>query len=171
MDEGVFYESVNFAALRQLPVIFVYENNAYSIHSHWTQRHATEDLRERVRTFGIPAYVIEDGNVFSIRNQTLNCAEGVRGGQSGPVFLECKTYRWREHVGPEEDYNAGYRSHEEARPWMEGDQVKSVAAMMDPAPRKKIEDAVEREIEEAFAFAESSPFPGEEELDADTFAD
>jgi TPP-dependent pyruvate/acetoin dehydrogenase alpha subunit len=80
------------------------------------------------------------------------------------------TYRWKEHVGPADDFQAGYRSYEEARPWVEGDQVKRIGEMIAPEVHARIEKEIEAEIAEAFAFAEASPFPEPSELFTDVFA-
>ncbi len=170
VEEGVFYEILNFSALRKLPLFFVCENNFYAIHSPLRKRQAAGEIFERVRPFGIPACAIEDGDVFAIREQTLQFAEHIRSGQTGPCFMECKVYRWREHVGPGEDFEAGYRSREEATSWMENDPVEKTGGLLDPKIRKEIEADVEREVQQAIAFAESSPLPGGEELLAHVYA-
>ena len=81
------------------------------------------------------------------------------------------TYRWREHVGPGEDYALGYRDREEAQPWLDGDPVRRLADMVRPEVRARLEAEVEQEIRDAFAFAEASPFPGPEALLTDNFSE
>ena len=170
-DEGVFCESLNFAALHRLPVLFVCENNFYSIHTHITKRWATNRLRERVATYGIPTHGVEDSDVFEIRQIAGDAVASMRDGSTGPVFLECKTYRWREHVGPNEDYDTGYRERSELEPWQENDQVVKVADMLDAETRAAINADVEQEIAEAIDFANQSPFPNPSELCTHVFAD
>src|SRR5579864_7393017 len=99
-EEGVFYESLNFASLHRLPVLFVCENNSYAIHTPLEKRWATRRLCERVQTFGIPAHQVPDSNVLEIRELAAEAVGAMRSGEGGPSFLECMTYRWREHVGP-----------------------------------------------------------------------
>lgn len=169
-EEGVFAECLNFAALRRLPVLFVCENNFYSIHTPLERRWATKRLCERVETYGIPARQIADGDVFAIREAALAFAARIRAG-AGPHFLECHTYRWREHVGPNEDYDAGYRSRAELEPWQQNDPVERLGRTIGAEERRKIDAAIEREIADAVAFAEASPFPGAGELKTDVFAD
>ncbi len=159
VDEGVFYESLNFAALKRLPVLFVCENNCYAIHTHQRLRQRVPDTCARVAALGIPSERIDDGDVLRIAERATAAALAMRGGDGGPVFLECMTYRWKEHVGPGDDWNLGYRDRSEAEPWMRNDQVAKLAASIDPALRKSIEASVEAEIADAFAFAERSPFP------------
>jgi len=166
-DEGVFQESLNFAALKNTPVIFICENNAYSIHSPQRDRHAAPDICRRAAAYGIPAERIENNDVLHIYESVRRAAEKVRIGEVGPVFFECMTYRWMEHVGPSQDYEAGYRSRIEAEPWFSGDQVRRIALLLDEGVRRNIETSVEDEIREAFEFAEASPFPSSEELYTD----
>ena len=163
VDEGVFYESLNFAALKSLPVIFVCENNQYAIHTHQLLRQKYANICERASAAGVPAQRIEE-DIFQVCDLVGKAVEALRSGEQGPFFFECMTYRWKEHVGPNEDFDLGYRSHEEAAPWFENDQVKRVADLIDVHCRNRIQQEVEDEIQAAFAFAEESPFPEEAEL-------
>ncbi|MEK7517694.1 MAG: thiamine pyrophosphate-dependent dehydrogenase E1 component subunit alpha [Patescibacteria group bacterium] len=169
IDEGVFHESLNFAALKKLPIIFICENNLYAIHTHQFQRHANPNIWERVRSYGIPAQRIEGNNIFKIYREVSKAVKtlGTRG--TGPFFFECMTYRWKEHVGPGDDFHLGYRAEEERTPWVKNDQVKRIASLIDPKKRQRIENQVEEEIREAFEFAEASPFPKDFELYSDVF--
>ena len=169
VDEGVFHESMNFASLKKLPIIFICENNSYAIHTHLSQRHANPNIWERVRSYGIPAQRIDGNNIFKIYKQVSAAVKTLRSGEAGPFFFECMTYRWKEHVGPGDDFNLGYRTEEERAPWVKNDQLKRVASLIDPKKRQKIENQVEEEIKEAFEFAESSPFPKDFELYNDVF--
>lgn len=162
-DEGVFAESLNFAVLARLPILFVCENNGYAIHSAQRRRQRLPDLCGRVRAYGMAAERVEDGDVFAIRQRTAAALARLRQ-EEGPCFLECLTYRWREHVGPGEDFHLGYRSREEAEPWIRSDQVARLGARLLPEVRSAIQEAVEAEIREAFRFAEASPFPEPAEL-------
>jgi TPP-dependent pyruvate/acetoin dehydrogenase alpha subunit len=170
-DEGVFYESLNFAALKQLPIIFVCENNFYAIHTHLRHRHRDVNLCERVRAYGIPAEQIGANDILKINERVKVVVDLLRANQAGPFFFECLTYRWKEHVGPNDDFHLGYRSYEEARPWVEGDQVRRLAALMAPETRGGIEAQVEEEIQAAFACAENDAFPQAHELLTDVTGD
>ncbi|MCP4711377.1 MAG: thiamine pyrophosphate-dependent dehydrogenase E1 component subunit alpha, partial [Planctomycetes bacterium] len=110
VDEGAFHEAVNYAALKQAPIIFICENNEYAIHSHHLKRRLSDNLCERVRSYGIHTRRIDDGDVFKIYRFVEKYSRLLRSGQMGPVFLECMTARWREHVGPNEDFDFGYRA-------------------------------------------------------------
>ena len=168
-EEGAFHESVNFAALHKLPVLFVCENNGYAIHTPLSKRWATEQLTERMATYGIPAEKLEIMNVQDIASKASNLVERARAGD-GPGFLECMTYRWMEHVGPGQDYTAGYRSDTELAPWMACDEVDRLGAALDAGVREKIDRDIETRVAAAVAFAEESPFPGEQELLEDVYA-
>jgi TPP-dependent pyruvate/acetoin dehydrogenase alpha subunit len=169
VEEGVFHESVNFAVLKQVPIVFICENNQYAIHSHLGARQANDGICGLARAYGLPAERFEQMDVFALHERVKEAIEDVRAGRSGPRFFECLCYRWKEHVGPGEDFHAGYRSRSEAEPWHASDPVKVLGHRLDPGQRQRIEQDVEREIAEAFAFAESSPFPEEEELYTDMY--
>lgn len=168
-EEGCFYESLNFASLHKLPVLFVCENNGYAIHTPLSKRWATRQLCERVETFGIPAHKIADTDIEGLWKLATESYEAIRAGK-GPVFIECQTYRWKEHVGPGEDYDAGYRSREEMKPWFEHDPVRLTGAKIDPAVKAAIDAEIETEIAEAIDFAETSPFPDPKELYTHVYA-
>jgi TPP-dependent pyruvate/acetoin dehydrogenase alpha subunit len=169
-EEGVFAESLNFAALKRLPILFICENNGYAIHTHQSRRQAVPDICARVRAHGIPAECIEDDDVFSLYRRARETAGRIRAGE-GPLFFEVMTYRWREHVGPDEDYDLGYRTEAEAAPWRARDPLCRLAGRLDPRRRATIEADVEAEIAAAFAFAEQSPVPQPDELYADVYCE
>ncbi len=168
-EEGVFAESLNFASLHKLPVLFVCENNYYAINTPITKRWATQRLCERVETYGIPTYQIDDSDVLKLRALAADAVARMRRG-AGPIFIECRTYRWREHVGPNEDFDAGYRPRTELTPWLKDDQVERVGSTLPPERRKAIDSEIESEIADAIAFAEASPFPEIEALYTDVYA-
>lgn len=169
-EEGVFHESLNFASLKKLPVLFVCENNNFAIHQPLSKRWATDRICARVETYGIPTERITDGNTETIRNCTQEAIATMRAG-GGPAFLECLTWRWREHVGPGEDYDAGFRDHSELEAWQEKDEVVRMGAALDEVTRTRIDAEIESEIADAIDFAERSPFPAGKELYAHVYAD
>ena len=170
-EEGVFFESLNFAALKELPVIFVCENNSYAIHTHIRQPQKSPNLCEKARAQGLIAEQIDGGDALLIYDRINVAAQAIRDGTSGPVFFECLTYRWKEHVGPNEDYHLGYRNLDEAQPWIDRDSVRRAESQLDPVLRDKIKRSVEDEIHAAVAFAEKSPFPEPRELFTDVMGD
>jgi TPP-dependent pyruvate/acetoin dehydrogenase alpha subunit len=169
VDEGVFYESLNFAALKALPIVFVCENNRYAIHTHQSKRQKLDNICERARGQGMPAEQIPNNDVQRIYECISQSVGQLRAGSSGPFFFECLTYRLKEHVGPSDDFQLGYRTREEAEIWLRTDPIGQLRAHLDPAERRRIEAEVEVEIEDAFAFAEQSPWPAAAELYTDVY--
>ena len=169
IEEGVFYESINFAALKKLPILFVCENNQYAIHSHIKDRQSDDDIVGRVRHFGVYAEKILNNDVIAIYNAAKNMLARIKSDHAGPHFLECLTYRWREHVGPGDDFGLGYRTEEEAQPWIVNDQLKLMGDKLDMNERLDIDHAIEAEIRDALAYAQSCNFPECKELYSDVF--
>jgi TPP-dependent pyruvate/acetoin dehydrogenase alpha subunit len=169
-EEGVFHESLNFAVLKRLPMIFVCENNSYAIHTHQLRRQALANIAERARSYGIAAQRMDDGDVVALHKCVSEAVAALRNGEAGPYFFECKTYRWREHVGPGNDWHLGYRMPQEAQSWFENDSLRQLARQIDECRLSEIEAEVECEIEVAFAFAELSAEPKPAELWTDVVA-
>jgi pyruvate dehydrogenase E1 component alpha subunit len=169
-EEGVLWESLNFSALHKLPILFVCENNGYAIHEPIEKRWAVRDLIAKVRAFGLPASRIDGSDVVAIRAAAVSAVAPMRTPAQGPSFIECITYRWREHVGPNADFDAGYRSRAELEPWVAADAVARIRGMIAPAACQAIESEVERQVGDAVSFAEQSPVPALSELKTHVFA-
>ncbi|VVC76494.1 Acetoin:2,6-dichlorophenolindophenol oxidoreductase subunit alpha [Aquicella siphonis] len=163
-EEGCFYESINFAALRKLPIIYVCENNRLAIHTPIEKRWATEKLCERVATYGIETHKLDHADVFTVRDTIARAAAKIRAHRCGPIFIECSTYRWLEHVGPRDDHEDNYRDLDEYRRWKEHDQIARLAKMLDAETVARLENEITAEIRTAEEFAEKSPYPADEEL-------
>jgi TPP-dependent pyruvate/acetoin dehydrogenase alpha subunit len=159
-DEGVFHEAMNFAALKALPILFVCENNRLAIHSPITTRMAGPGLAARFGAYGIPGQSVDDENIFSMRQAAEYLTGAVRAG-GGPHYLECRTSRWREHVGPTEDWDAGYRDAAEEKARFDKDPVRLLGAMLAVDARAAIDRDVEAEIGEAFSLADAAPYPSD----------
>lgn len=157
-EEGVYHESLNFAALHKLPVLFVLENNSLAVHTQVWDRHAY-DLVTHAKAYKIPTTVIEDGNDFiKIADTTAKLLAEMRAG-GGPQWLMIRTYRYKEHVGPGDDFDAGYRQRAEMEPWLKTDPL-----LRWPDLVKQMEADVKAEVDKAVAFAEASPVPGPADL-------
>ena len=167
-EEGVFAESLNFAVLKKLPILFVCENNGYAIHTHQSRRQGTLAICDRARAHGMPAEQLDGNDLLWLTERVSQVVDQVRGG-AGPMFLEVRTYRWREHVGPGLDFHLGYRDEEEAQPWLDNDVVPRLADMISREDKARVEREVELEITDAFAFAEASPYPQPAELTRDIY--
>jgi TPP-dependent pyruvate/acetoin dehydrogenase alpha subunit len=168
-EEGAYAESLNFAVLKKLPILFVCENNQYAIHTHQSRRQGLPDICARARAFGVPTERIDNNDLLLLHQRVREVTVKIRAGE-GPYYFEVMTYRWREHVGPNDDYQLGFRTEAEASPWKANDQVKRLALMLDKRTRSELEENVEAEIAAAFAFAEASPWPEPAELYTDVFA-
>lgn len=162
-DEGAWHESMNFASLKKLPILFICENNFFAIYSHVKDRMAGPGLRARSRAYGIEAELIEDHEPMLLHERAGAAVAAVRSG-AGPHFLECMTYRWRDHVGPGEDRIHQYRPDAELDAKIEGDNLKIVGGLLPADLRKSIEDAEEKRVADAIAFAEASTFPEDQEI-------
>lgn len=164
MDEGVFHESLNFAALKKLPILLVCENNGYAIYSRVRDRVLDDNFCERVGSYRIPAKRIADGLTETVYDATVEAVAAIRAG-GGPQFIEAMTMRWAEHVGPGEDALIDETGRAELAAWRQRDEVARQAAKLDPGRRAAIEREVENRIERAFARADAAPFPAPHELD------
>ena len=168
-DEGAWHESMNFASLKKLPILFVCENNFYAIYSHVRDRMAGPGLRARSKAYGIEAEMIEDHEPMKLHERAGLAVAAVRRGE-GPRLLECMTYRWRDHVGPTEDRMHKYRPDQELDAKIEGDNLKIVGELLSDDLRWSIEAAEEKRIADAIAFAEASTFPADQEIHEHVFA-
>jgi len=173
IEEGAFYESVNFAAVRKLPVLFICENNLYSVYSPLSVRHPKgRSIAKMVEAMG--AQVAEgDGNDALAIHQLMQYAtDKVRAG-GGPCFLEFFTYRWREHCGPNYDNDIGYRTQEEFLDWQSREPISRLEKTLcqtDPAVMDEIRTEVNTEVQAAFAYAEAAPFPAQSDAYQSVYA-
>ena len=126
VEEGVFYESVNFAVLHKLPVLFICENNLYSVYSDLEVRQPQgRVIHEMVEGMGIEADFGDGNKVHEVFEKVSKAKSNILLGK-GPQFLEFETYRWREHCGPNYDNDIGYRTEEEFLEWRKRDPIKNI---------------------------------------------
>jgi pyruvate dehydrogenase E1 component alpha subunit len=166
-EEGVFYEALNYASVKRLPVLYVCENNYYSTETalHVRQPPGTQ-LCERARAFKIDAARIDGNDVASVYESAQRAIAGIRAG-NGPFFLECETYRWREHVGPMYDHELGrtYRTKEEVEAWMERDPVARTErrliakGLASTADIERWKNEIRAELDEVVKMAKGSAWP------------
>lgn len=169
-EEGCFYETINFAALHQIPIIYVCENNRLAIHTPLEKRWATDRLCERIATYGIETHQIDDADVFKIRDVMASAVGRIRQCGKGPIFIECATYRWFEHVGPRDDHSDAYRDPVEYQRWQEQDQIARLASMLDKNSLTRLDEEISAEIKASEDFALKSPYPAAEELYSHVYA-
>ena len=165
METGVFYESANFAAVHRLPVLFVCENNLYSVYSPLEVRQPTgRSLAHTAAAMGLTAVSGDGNDVLASYELIKAAADRARSGQ-GPQFVELATYRWREHCGPNYDNAIGYRSEEEFEAWKALDPIARLTNSLlqdrtiDPSWIEALTRNIRAEVDEAFDFAEASAFP------------
>ena len=160
-EEGVYHESLNFAALHKLPLIFVCENNGLAVHSKLDDRQSFK-IAEHARAYGLEVSQCSDGQDFvKVHEAFSEVVAGLK--QDGqPRYIEIQTYRYKEHVGPGEDHEVGYRSPEDLTDWQKKDPL-----IKDQALVGRFTPIIEKEIDVAVAHAEESPWPGIEHLLSD----
>ena len=170
--EGVLCESLNFAALKKLPVIFVCENNLYSTHLPIDEIRVSRKIHELGIPFGEQSHRVDGNDVLEVFRAARKAVDLCRKGK-GPVFLECLTYRMRGHVGPDDNIQG---THTDIRPpgeiekWRKKDPIKKLErhilknriASLDEL--REIRKETDKEVLDALAFARGSDFPREEEL-------
>jgi pyruvate dehydrogenase E1 component alpha subunit len=170
--EGVLYESLNFAALNNLPVLFVCENNLYATHMPILECRISDVISDIGRPCNIPSYKVDGNNVLEVYEASKKAVEQCKQ-DAGPVFMECVTYRLRGHVGPDDNIQG---SHTDIRPQAEIDEWKK----KDPIDRFKrylidedhaghselnqIEEEIVKDIKDAYTFTQNSPYPSPGEL-------
>lgn len=177
IEEGVFYESANFAALRKLPVLFLCENNLYSVYSPLKVRQPEgRKIHELVQAMGIPSKSGDGNNLIQTYQMISEAADKIRQGH-GPQFLELSCYRWREHCGPNFDNDIGYRTEDEYLEWKRLDPIESLKTTLlsngtlQEAEIEKGIGEINNEIKAAFEFAEDSAFPDPEEAFTKMYAE
>lgn len=162
---GFWHEAVNFAGVRRLPIIFVVENNGYAESVPVALQTAVEDISIKAAAYGIPGISVDGNDVIAVYTAAREAIERARSGE-GPTLLECKTYRW---YGHSEIDPAKYREPSEVAYWKARDPIPAMERRLESAQlwteqwKKELEAEFSREIDEAIAFAESSPPPESEE--------
>ncbi len=169
VDEGAFYESLNFAALKKLPVLFVCENNFYATNSPQKARQPLDNIFERGEIFGIKGFRCDGNDATKIFDISKGLIEKIRKGL-GPYLLECRTYRWKGHVGPDCDVEKGCRPRYEFESWTNKCPVKRIEdqllkkRLLTESKIEKLRHQIKEEIIRAELFAKKSPLPERREL-------
>jgi pyruvate dehydrogenase E1 component alpha subunit len=175
-EEGVTSESLNFAALKQLPVIFFCENNFYSVQSPLAARQPQRDIRAWAEAHGLPAVSADGVNVLAVHHAVSAAVARARNG-SGPTFIEVPVYRFRAHGGAGDDSKTGYRAETERIAWETVDPLPLFAdylarsSRLDDRAIQRMESEIASEIAAAFEVALASPIPTEDDLYRHVYAD
>ena len=175
--EGVLYESLNFAALKKLPIVFVCENNLYATHMPVRECRVENSIYKIAEPFCIESREIDGNDVLKVYEAGQKAIDKCRAGD-GPVFLECLTYRFRGHVGPDDNIQGSHtdiRPKEEVEAWLQKDPVKlfenylSQNKLVDEETLDEIKWEVQKEVDDAHIFAKNSPVPDRRELTRDVY--
>ena len=165
-EEGAFYESVNFAIIHSLPILFICENNLYSVYSGLEVRQPVDrKIYKMVSAMGISAQHGNGNDVEEVARKVKH-AKTMILKSGGPQFLEFDTYRWREHCGPNFDNNIGYREESEFLKWKKKDPLKNFYSENSQKYIDRKIDKISQEIDDAHQFADDSKFPTLQEYNA-----
>lgn len=174
-EEGSFWESLNFAKLKELPILYICENNYYSVCSPLDFRqHPDTQIYKKARAFGLNSTSIDGNNVLEVYEATKKAIEKIKNGE-GPAFIEAHTYRWKGHHGSDEDSHLGYRSKEELEEWKKVDPIQLFREALIRKNLLNNEEEMEKKIQEeianAFEHALNSPFPTKDDLLTHVYSD
>jgi len=163
-DEGIFWESLNYASLKKLPIVFVCENNNYSTFSPQSKRQSGKGIAERSKAFGVKSKSIFGNDICLVYRELQKAILNARKGK-GPFLLETFTYRYSGHVGPLTDEFVGYRSKKEISFWKKNcpitlfEEILIKKKYLNKNNIKNIKIKINNEIKESFNYAQTSDFP------------
>ncbi len=165
VEAGVFFESVNFAVVKKLPVLFLCENNLYSVYSPLSVRQPEgRSIAKMAAGLGMKTDSGDGNDVAEVYAKTMAALDLIRSG-GGPQLLEFSTYRWLEHCGPNYDNDIGYRTEAEYLGWKAREPIARFEStlladgIVSSADIKQMDRDIAREVNYAFDFADASPFP------------
>jgi pyruvate dehydrogenase E1 component alpha subunit len=173
-NEGSFHEAANMAALYKLPLLFVCENNGYGEYTPQESHQAISDVADRAAGYGMPGVVVDGMDAIAVYESTFAAIERAKNGD-GPTLLECKTYRFFDHVGVR-GMGLSYRSDEELEEWQKRDPIHSFEARLDEIGVLSLDESIAiheevlADVKEGIEFAESSPTPDASTLLDDVYA-
>jgi TPP-dependent pyruvate/acetoin dehydrogenase alpha subunit len=171
-NEGAFHESLNLAALWNLPMVFCCENNGWAEFTPLKVHTRLEDLSLRAAAYGIPGATVDGDDVLKVLEEAEKAVARARKG-NGPTLLECKTHRWFGHFAGDVQKYRSPKEIEEVRkfdPILKFQNLLLEMKVLTPKDVAEVEARVKSEIDEAVAFAENSPVPGVEGLLEDVYA-
>ena len=172
-NEGAFHEGLNFAAVQQLPVVFVCENNLYGASTPWERVSLVPSVADRAAgAYGVTGQVVDGMDVVAVQKAASTAVAAARGGE-GPTLLECRTYRF---VGHSRSDARGYRTRDEEEEWKQRDPIARLRQQLleqgsaDEAALEAVGGEVDAVLDDAVEFARSSPDPDPAELLTDAYA-
>lgn len=170
-NQGTFHEAINLAAVWQLPVLFVCENNLYAMGTRQSRVMAIKDIADRAAAYGIPGVVVDGNDVLAIYEAAHAAVERARHGE-GPTLIECKTYRQKGHSRFDP---AAYRPKEEVETWLRKDPIARFqtklleTGVLTQVEIEKLVKETKMAVDEATRFATESPFPEPQEALEDVY--
>lgn len=173
-NEGSVHEAANMAGLYQLPVLFVCENNGYGEYTAQANHQAIVDVADRAAGYGMPGVVVDGMDAVAVHEAAGMAIKRAREG-AGPTLLECKTYRFYDHVGVR-GMGLKYRSDDEVEEWKRRDPITlfegrlAAQGILSETAAQAVHDQVSTQVQAAVEFAESSPMPDPEALLEDVYA-
>lgn len=160
LEEGHVHESFNLAALYRLPVIFICENNLYASHLHWSQRRVADNLHQAGEFHSVPGERVDGNDVFEVWEAAGRAVSKARGG-GGPTLVECRTFRWRGHVGASFDLDVGVERRGELSAWLQKDPLARAEEALRPGADLRIAaQEIDLEIGQALEEARGASMPG-----------
>lgn len=156
-NEGAFHESLNMAAIWNLPVVYLCENNQYAMSMAFDRAFKIEQISDRGAAYGIPGETVDGNDVIAVYKAVKSAAKRARDGH-GPTLIEAVTYRWKGHSKSDRQL---YRTREEVKEWMEKDPIERFRKLLSvsDAELKELQKEAKAKIQEAVEFAENSPEP------------
>ena len=168
-EEGILHESLNLAAVMDIPVLFVCENNLYSSHLFIDERQKKKSVSRFAEAAGVQSIVI-DGNDVCLVADTMQKARKEMLNSNKPFFLECITYRWRGHVGPSEDNDVGVDRKGNLSTWKKRDPIHRLTCsainnkILKQSEFDEINNKIRLDIETSWNQALSDPYPSKSQL-------
>jgi len=173
-NEGAFHEAANMAGLYKLPIVFVCENNGYGEYTSQANHQAIVDIADRAAGYGMPGVIVDGMDAVAVYEAAGAAIARARRGE-GPTLLECKTYRYYDHVGVR-GMGLKYRTDEEVAYWKTRDPIKLLEArlgdmgLLSADAAAAVHEDVTRDVQAGIAFAEASPLPDASALLEDVYA-
>jgi acetoin:2,6-dichlorophenolindophenol oxidoreductase subunit alpha len=166
LEEGQVHETLNLAALYRLPLLFVCENNLYASHLHWTERRVADNLDQAGTFHSVPGVRVDGNDIHAVFQAAETAVERARSG-AGPTFLECRTFRWRGHVGSSFDLDVGLERRGELAEWLLQDPVSRCEEQLARMGLRSLgteKETIRENIAAALAAARAAPEPEEAQL-------
>ena len=176
-NQGACHEAMNLASIWNLPVIFLCENNQYAVTTHFTDTVAVENISDRAQAYNMPGVLVDGQDIMARYEVTREAVQRGRSGL-GPTLIEARTYRYQEHSEAlNRILREEYRSEEELQEWKKRDPIDLFKALLieqnisSEEEINRLQDNVAVTINDALEFARESPYPNEEDLLEDMYAD